>query len=106
MTYLPHMFLKLSASPCVYGMSTYPTVGLGLEVLVSKIKPCMCKYKPVHGQTVNGSLNQLWFLRSLPSMDNCSNSRANTCTKALILQEKSTVLRPRLMYGFCCTLLW
>ena len=36
------------------------------HMLVSKIKPCMCKYKPVHGETANGSLNQLWFLRSLP----------------------------------------
>ena len=60
-------------------------------MLVSKIKPCMCKYKPVHSETANGSLNQLWFLKSLPSMDNCSNSRANTCTKALILQEKGAV---------------
>ena len=33
-------------------------------MLVSKIKPCMSKYKPVNGETANGSLNQLWFLRS------------------------------------------
>ena len=37
-----------------------------IHMLVSKIKPCMCKYKPVLGETANGSLNQLWFLRSLP----------------------------------------
>ena len=54
------------------------------HMLVSKIKPCMCKYKSVHGETANGSLNQLWFLRSFYSLDNCSNSRANTCTKAPI----------------------
>ena len=34
------------------------------HMLVSKIKPCMSKYKPLHGETANGSLNQLWFLRS------------------------------------------
>ena len=54
------------------------------HMLVSKIKPCMCKYMLVHSETANGSLNQLWFLRSLPTVDNCSNSRANTCTKAPI----------------------
>ena len=34
------------------------------HMLVSKIKPCMSKYTPLHGETANGSLNQLWFLRS------------------------------------------
>jgi hypothetical protein len=34
------------------------------HMLVSKTKPCMSKYKPQHGETANGSLNQLWFLRS------------------------------------------
>jgi hypothetical protein len=34
------------------------------HMLVSKIKPCMSKYKPKHGETANGSLNQLRFLRS------------------------------------------
>ena len=33
-------------------------------MLVSKIKPCMSKYKPLVGETANGSINQLWFLRS------------------------------------------
>ena len=86
--------------------SSYLVDPASSHMLVSKIKPCMCKYKPIHGETANGSLNQLWFLRSLPSMDNCSNSRANTCTKAPILQEKSAVIRPRPMYGFGCTALW
>jgi hypothetical protein len=36
-------------------------------MLVSKIKPCMSKYKPLYGDTAKGSLNQLWFLRSLNS---------------------------------------
>ena len=29
------------------------------HMLVSKIKPCMSQYKPLHGKTVNGSLKQL-----------------------------------------------
>ena len=34
------------------------------HMLVSKIKPCMSKYKLLPSETANGSLNQLWFLRS------------------------------------------
>ncbi len=30
-------------------------------MLVSKIKPCMSKYKPLYGETANGSLKQLSF---------------------------------------------
>lgn len=33
-------------------------------MLVSKIKPCMSKYKLLHSETANGSLNQSGFLRS------------------------------------------
>lgn len=33
-------------------------------MLVSKIKPCMSKYRLFYGETANGSLNQLWFIRS------------------------------------------
>jgi hypothetical protein len=29
------------------------------HMLVSKIKPCMSKYKRLYGETANGSLNQL-----------------------------------------------
>lgn len=37
-----------------------------------------------YSETANGSLNQLWFLWSLlsRSLDNCGNSRANTCRRA------------------------
>ena len=34
MPVLPHVFLKLSASLCVYGMTTYPMVDFGLEMVV------------------------------------------------------------------------
>ena len=32
------------------------------HMLVSKIKPCMSKYKPLYGETANGSLKQLSFI--------------------------------------------
>ena len=32
------------------------------HMLVSKIKPCMSKYKPLYGETANGSLNQKLFI--------------------------------------------
>ena len=31
------------------------------HMLVSKIKPCMSKYKLLYGETADGSLKQLWF---------------------------------------------
>ena len=34
------------------------------HMLVSKIKPCMSKFTLSHGETANGSLDRLWFLRS------------------------------------------
>lgn len=38
-------------------------------MLVSKIKPCMSKYKLLeHSETANGSLNQSGFLRSYFSL--------------------------------------
>ena len=33
------------------------------HMLVSKIKPCMSKYIPLHGETANGSLNHTFFVR-------------------------------------------
>ena len=32
------------------------------HMLVSKIKPCKCKYELKYSETANGSLNQLWFI--------------------------------------------
>jgi len=31
-------------------------------MLVSKIKPCMSKYKHLYSETADGSLKQLWFI--------------------------------------------
>ena len=57
-------------------------------MLVSKIKPCMSKYKHLYCETANGSLNQLLFTRLYTFyMDICGNSRANTCERSQPLQE-------------------
>ncbi len=51
------------------------------HMLVSKIKPCMCKYSIIQR-------NCEWLIKSViiylmdKYMDNRSNSRANTCLKA------------------------
>ena len=77
----------LSSPTCIYGPFGYidqvdirlrcicelmPTVHVesilvdpaSCHMLVSKIKPCMSKYTLWHSETANGSLNQLWFIRS------------------------------------------
>ena len=51
-------------SPCERrGDATYLVDPASSHMLVSKIKPCMSKYKLLHSETANGSLNQLWFIR-------------------------------------------
>ena len=42
--------------------SSYLVDPASSHMLVSKIKPCMSKYKLVPSETADGSLNQLWFL--------------------------------------------
>ena len=56
------LLLALLCLPCSAGI--YLVDPASSHMLVSKIKPCMSKYKPIHGETANGSLNQLRFLRS------------------------------------------
>ncbi len=57
------------------------------HMLVSKIKPCMSKYKHSYCETANGSLNQLSFIwLYLYYLDNRGNSRANTCEKSRLLE--------------------
>ena len=47
------------------------------QMLVSKAKPCACKYRPPHREAANGSLDRLQFIRSYNDLDNCGNSRPN-----------------------------
>ena len=61
---------RLRRMPGLYALSLFSMcVVLGYLVdpasshmLVSKIKPCMSKYKRLYCETANGSLNQLWFI--------------------------------------------
>ena len=49
-------------------------------MLVSKIKPCMSKYKQLYRETANGSLKSVIVYLIVPYyLDNRGNSRANTC---------------------------
>ena len=49
-------------SSCVCIVLGYLVDPASSHMLVSKIKPCMSKYKPLHGETANGSLNQKLFI--------------------------------------------
>ena len=53
----------LSLVPCrvffVVFHDSYLVDPASSHMLVSKIKPCMSKYKLLYGETANGSLNQL-----------------------------------------------
>jgi hypothetical protein len=43
-------------------MTKYLVDPASSHMLVSKIKPCMSKNKPLNGESANGSLNQLSFI--------------------------------------------
>ena len=59
-----------SREPCPAAVAKCPRSYLvdpaSSHMLVSKIKPCMSKYKLVPSETADGSLNQLWFIGSSP----------------------------------------
>ena len=50
------------ANPPRPGQDSYLVDSASSHMLVSKIKPCMSKYKQLYGETANGSLNQLSFI--------------------------------------------
>lgn len=52
--------LKELAVPTAY--DSYLVDSASSHMLVSKIKPCMSKYKQLYSETANGSLNQLSFI--------------------------------------------
>ena len=43
----------------LHGVVSYLVDPASSHMLVSKTKPCMCKYKRLNRETANGSLNQL-----------------------------------------------
>ena len=56
--------LRLLQNGCVatYLEGSYLVDPASSHMLVSKIKPCMSKYKHLYCETANGSLNQLSFI--------------------------------------------
>ena len=46
----------------IRGYDSYLVDSASSHMLVSKIKPCMSKYKQLYCETANGSLNQLSFI--------------------------------------------
>jgi hypothetical protein len=52
--------LRRSSRPTAHG--SYLVDSASSHMLVSKIKPCMSKYKQLYRETANGSLNQLSFI--------------------------------------------
>ena len=56
-------------------------------MLVSKIKPCMSQYQPLHGNTANGSLKTvIVYFDGIHYMDTFGNSRANTCIQTRLMK--------------------
>jgi hypothetical protein len=58
-----NLFRRLSAAvgrPTAH--DSYLVDSASSHMLVSKIKPCMSKYKQLYRETANGSLNQLSFI--------------------------------------------
>lgn len=53
---------KLSSSGSGVLCDSYLVDPASSHMLVSKIKPCMSKYKHLYCETANGSLNQLSFI--------------------------------------------
>ena len=51
--------LRLSGCGACVMLVSYLVDPASSHMLVSKIKPCMSKYKQLYGETANGSLNQL-----------------------------------------------
>jgi hypothetical protein len=50
--------LSALETTAVHVLNSYLVDPASSHMLVSKIKPCMSKYKPLYGETADGSLNQ------------------------------------------------
>jgi hypothetical protein len=58
----PLLFLRKGGPSNYAGKDGYLVDSASSHMLVSKIKPCMSKYKQLYCETANGSLNQLSFI--------------------------------------------
>ena len=54
--------VRLRAADKLEKLASYLVDPASSHMLVSKIKPCMSKYKLLYGETANGSLKQLQFI--------------------------------------------
>ena len=63
-----------------------PAIG---HMHVSKIKPCMSLYKPLHGNTANGSLNSHRVFDDIRCMD---TSGSDTCIQTRLMKGLSMVV--------------
>ena len=64
-TALPLLGVSLAAPfsrAVAWVQDSYLVDSASSHMLVSKIKPCMSKYKQLYRETANGSLNQLSFI--------------------------------------------
>ena len=68
--------------------SSYLVDPASSHMLVSKIKPCMSKHKPLHGEAANGSLGHPWFIRSY-----------NPTWITVVILELIHAIKPQLLEG-------
>jgi hypothetical protein len=59
---IANLFRQIPDGRPTLAYDSYLVDSASSHMLVSKIKPCMSKYKQLYGETANGSLNQLLFI--------------------------------------------
>ena len=59
--------VRVSSGLRVASYDSYLVDPASSHMLVSKIKPCMSKYKHLYSETADGSLKQLWFIWWFPT---------------------------------------
>ena len=74
------LFRNISANHCAFRNNLVDSASS--HTLVSKIKPCMCKYKILYRNCGRLIISVIVYLIIPHYLDNRSNSRANTCIKA------------------------
>ena len=71
--------LQKRVLPCIYVVIINLVDSASSHTLVSKIKPCMSKYKYFTVKLQMAHYNSHSLFDNPLLLDNCSNSRANTC---------------------------
>ena len=73
--------LTLERCDGLYISESYLVDPASSHMLVSKIKPCMSMHEPNMVKPRMAHYNSLGLLDLIQHLDNCGNSRANTCTE-------------------------